>query len=162
MTAKMKLYNNKYLRRFDKQQMARLSTSKVNRARRLKAGKAKRSSGKVKRSSGKVKRSSGAKRKSRRVSPTITTMAVDPMYYAPPPMEDDDDMSSSPLTMIILFMMLAGCAVAWYFVITEMKETPAATTVSAAAGILQAKYIRAALASILTLITLVMMYKTFM
>ena len=161
MTAKMKLYNNKYLRRFDKQQMARLSTSKVNRARRLKAGKAKRSSGNVKRSSGKVKRSSGAKRKSRRVSPTITTMAVDPMYYAPPPMEDDD-MSSSPLTMIILFMMLAGCAVAWYFVITEMKETPAATTVSAAAGILQAKYIRAALASILTLITLVMMYKTFM
>ena len=161
MTAKMKLYNNKYLRRFDKQQMARLSTSKVNRARRLKAGKAKRSSGKVKRSSGKVKRSSGAKRKSRRVSPTITTMAVDPMYYAPPPMEDDD-MSSSPLTMIILFMMLAGCAVAWYFVITEMKETPAATTVSAAAGLLQAKYIRAALASILTLITLVMMYKTFM
>ena len=154
MTAKMKLYNNKYLRRFDNQQMARLSTSKVNRARRLKAGK-------VKRSSGKVKRSSGAKRKSSRVSPTITTMAVDPMYYAPPPMEDDD-MSSSPLTMIILFMMLAGCVVAWYFVITEMKETPAATTVSAAAGLLQAKYIRAALASILTLITLVMMFKTFM
>ena len=134
--------------------MARLSTSKVNRARRLKAGKAKRSSGKV-------KRSSGAKRKSRRVSPTITTMAVDPMYYAPSPMEDDD-MSSSPLTMITLFMMLAGCVVAWYFVITEMQETPAATTVSAAAGLLQEKYIRAVLASILTLITLVMMYKTFM
>ncbi len=123
----------------------------------------------TRRSTSKTNRRSKPKRSSkRRPSRRSSSQVVVPMDYeamtSTEPMMDDASSMPSMLGMVVLLLMLAGTVYAWYMVSQLMTTTQMAKTGSATSlqSITTNQNIMIGLAALLTLITLVTMYKVFM
>ncbi len=126
------------------QMVTRRSTSKTNRR-------------------GKSKRSSKRRPSRRSSSQVVVPMDYEAMTSTEPMMDDASSMPSM-LGMVVLLLMLAGTVYAWYMVSQLMTTTQMAKTGSATSleSITTNQNIMIGLAALLTLITLVTMYKVFM
>ena len=124
----------------------------------------------TRRSTSKTNRRSKPKRSSkRRPSRRSSSQVVVPMDYeamtTTEPMMDDASSMPSMLGMVVLLLMLAGTVYAWYMVSQLMNTTQMAKTTGKATSlesITTNQNIMIGLAALLTLITLVTMYKVFM
>ena len=131
----------------------RLSTSKTNRVRRIKAKRGRKPS----------------RRSSTRVFAPVDYAAM--TDYSSP----EEESSPSMLTMGIMLLMIAGLGVAWYVTSKIWMDEDIAVPVmlggtavtkgalsSSAANAMKNKYIAVAIASLMTLFVMVFAYKTFM